>query len=75
MDNDNVPRYTSETGMNEQKSERVALFVKEHGIACGGNWAAMLMSAIRRGLPEIFKEMEDKRYEFEELHEVIADNI
>jgi len=61
--------------MNEQKSERVALFVKEHGIACGGNWAAMLMSAIRRGLPEIFKEMEDKRYEFEELHEVIADNI
>ena len=61
--------------MNEQKSERVALFVKEHGIACGGNWAAMLMSTIQRGLPEVFKEMEDKEYEFEELYEILADNI
>tara|TARA_R100000306_G_C4267866_1_gene88616 strand:- start:54 stop:272 length:219 start_codon:yes stop_codon:yes gene_type:complete len=61
--------------MNELKSEGVALFVKEHAIACGGNWAAMLMSAIRRGMPKVFEAMEDKEYEFEELHEVIAENI
>ena len=60
--------------INEQKSERVALFVKEHGIACGGDWSAMLMSAIKRGLPETFKSMEDKEYEFFELLEIIADS-
>ena len=56
------------------KEEEVAQFVKEHGIACGGNWAAMFMSAIRRGLPEVFEAMEDKQYDFVELQEVIADN-
>ena len=62
--------------MKETKeSKRVVQFIKEHGIACGGNWAAMLMSTIKRGLPEVFKEMEDKEYEFEELYAILADNI
>jgi hypothetical protein len=34
----------------------------------------MLMSAIKRGLPETFKSMEDKEYEFFELLEIIADS-
>ena len=60
---------------HEQKEELLAQFVKEHGIACGGNWAAMLMSAIKRGLPEVFKGMEDKEYEFEELCVIIVDSL
>ena len=60
---------------HEQKEELLAQFVKEHGIACGGNWAAMLMSAIKRGLPEVFKEMEDKEYDFEELYVIILEAI
>jgi aerobic-type carbon monoxide dehydrogenase small subunit (CoxS/CutS family) len=60
---------------NNMKEEQVAQFVKEHGIACGGNWAAMLMSAIKRGLPEVFKGMEDKEYEFDELYVIIADSL
>tara|TARA_R110002020_G_C15788026_1_gene729878 strand:+ start:185 stop:406 length:222 start_codon:yes stop_codon:yes gene_type:complete len=59
----------------EEKNDRIASFIKEHGIACGGNWAAMLMSAIKRGLPETFKNMEDKEYEFDELAKIIADNL
>ena len=60
---------------HEQKEELLAQFVKEHGIACGGNWAAMFMSAIKRGLPEVFKEMEDKEYDFEELYVIILEAI
>ena len=60
---------------NNMKEKEVAQFVKEHGIACGGNWAAMFMSAIKRGLPEVFKEMEDKEYDFEELYVIILEAI
>ena len=59
---------------NEERSERVGTFIGKHGIACGGNWANMAMSAIERGLPKVFKELEDKQYDFFELHEIIADN-
>ena len=43
--------------------------------ACGGEWSEMAMSAIKRGLPDIFKKMKDKEYDFFELLEIIADNI
>ena len=59
----------------EERSERVGEFINKHGLACGGEWSQMAMSAIRRGLPDIFKKMKDKEYDFFELLEIIADNI
>ena len=50
-------------------------FVKEHGIASGGNWSAMVMKAIKHGLPKVFKEMPDREYEFEELIYIVHENI
>jgi len=64
---------------NEVSSEantKVADFIKEYGIACGGNWAAMLMHAIENGLPEVYKELDDnKSYRFDELYEVLLENV
>ena len=64
---------------NEVSSEantKVADFIKEYGIACGGNWAAMLMYAIENGLPEVYKELDDiKSYRFDELFVIIEENV
>ena len=35
--------------------------------ACGGNWSAMLMTGIERVAPDVYKEMPDRSYTFEEL--------
>lgn len=54
----------------------VADFVNQHAIACGGNWGAMLMSAIKNGLPKVYEELDDDRdYEFSELFAIIEQNI
>lgn len=42
-------------------------FLHHHCQACGGNWAAMLMSGIRECFPETYAKMEDREYDFEEL--------
>lgn len=52
---------------------KVVEFVKENGLACGGNWTQMLMSSIKRGAPNVFSELPDKSYEFSELVDVIKD--
>lgn len=55
---------------------KAADFIAEYGIACGGNWAAMLMYAIENGLPEVYKELDDnKSYRFDELYEVLLENV
>ena len=36
------------------KNEKLSAYVKKYGIACGGNWVAMLASAIQNGDPEIY---------------------
>ena len=51
---------------------KIKELVKTHGIACGGNWTAMLMSAIRNGLPEIWKKLDhNKEYEFTEVWDIL----
>lgn len=63
--------------INPEKDFRkeVGDFVHKHGIAHGGNWSAMFMSAIRYGAPEIFKNMEDRSYDFRELYDIIANIV
>lgn len=34
---------------------------------CGGNWVAMIMSGIKEVAPEIFEEMSDRSYGFDEV--------
>ena len=52
------------------------MFIKKHGVACGGNWTAMLMYTIKNGLPKIYKAMDDdKEYSYEELYKILAENI
>jgi len=56
--------------------DKFTAFVQTYGIACGGNWSATLLSAIRQGLPEVYKQLkDDKDYSFCELVEVIKDNL
>lgn len=55
--------------------EKVVAFIKEHGTACGGNWTAMLMSAIHNGLPEVYKKMKDRQYSFQELIAILKENV
>jgi len=55
---------------------KIARFVKIHGEACGGNSTAMLMSAIKNGLPHIWEKLDpDKTYTFSECAEIIEDWI
>ena len=62
-------------GMGKGDIAKAMNFVKEHGIASGGNWSAMVMKAIKHGLPKVFKEMPDREYEFEELIYIVHENI
>ena len=58
------------------KADRVGAFINKHAVACGGNWGAMVMSAIKNGLPDVYAKLEDGReYEFVELCEIIANNL
>ena len=57
------------------RDTKIAEFIKTHGVACGGNWANMLMAAIKTGMPDIYKAMPDKEYQVCELYQIIADNI
>jgi len=68
-----MPKITLKESVD--KAVLVVQFVKKHGVACGGNWAAMLMSAIQYGLPEVYQGLEDRSYSFEELYEIIEKNI
>ena len=36
-------------------------------IACGGNWTAMLMTGIEKVAPEVYDQMTDRTYEFDEV--------
>jgi hypothetical protein len=61
--------------MEADKDILVVDFVKQHAVACGGDWSAMLMSAIKSGLPEVFQKMEDRSWSFVELFEVIKQHV
>lgn len=39
--------------------------------ACGGNWAAMLLSGIKKSLPELFKAMPDVSYDFNTIGQLV----
>lgn len=41
--------------------------------ACGGNWAAMIMSGIRKCFPEQYAKMEDRQYDTLELLAITVD--
>ena len=57
----------------------VTEFVKKFGEACGGNWTAMFMSAIRNGAPELMEELdrfpEDHLFNVFELRSLLAAHI
>lgn len=38
-----------------------------HCTACGGNWTAMLMTGIKEVAPEVYDQMPDRNYEFDEV--------
>lgn len=59
-----------------ETDKAVARFIRDHGEACGGNWAAMAMSAIRNGLPDVYRELpEDQSFDLIELYNIIANSI
>lgn len=61
--------------MVEREENAVTVFIKTHGVCCGGNWGAMLLSAIQYGLPEVYKQLEDRSYTFNELYDLIEQHI
>ena len=38
-----------------------------HCTACGGNWTAMIMTGIEEVAPEVYAQMPDRTYEFDEV--------
>lgn len=61
---------------NEQLDREMAHFVNTHAVACGGDWCAMAMSAIRYGIPHVFAKLDrEKIYHFKELFDIIADYV
>lgn len=36
--------------------------------ACGGNWAAMLMSGVKKAFPEYWENLKDKEYSFDDIY-------
>jgi hypothetical protein len=41
--------------------------------ACGGNWAAMLLSGLKKCFPEYFATLENKEYSFEEVFQMTVE--
>ena len=57
------------------KTDSIYEFINKHAFACGGNWAAMLLSAIKNGLPEVYDNLDaDKNYSFAELYKILENN-
>lgn len=57
---------------NDYLDKKVAEFVHKHGVACGGNWAAMYMWAIKNGMPDVYDSMDGRRsYSEIELYRII----
>lgn len=51
-------------------------FIHRYAVACGGDWGAMFMSAIRNGLPDVYAEMDDNRaYTVVEMADIIEAHI
>lgn len=48
-------------------------FLTKHCTACGGNWAAMIMSGIRSAFPERYAQMEDREYDWKELCQITVE--
>ena len=62
--------------ITEEKEAKPAMTFTEflnNCIAGGGNWAAMLMSGIKKVFPDKYAEMEDRQYTFEELLNIISE--
>jgi hypothetical protein len=57
------------------KTDSICKFINKHGTACGGNWAAMLLSTIKSGLPEIYANLDSsKSYTFAELYKILENH-
>lgn len=56
---------------NAYLDKKVVEFVHKYGIACGGNWGAMYMWAIKNGMPDVYDAMENRNYSALELHGII----
>ena len=39
----------------------------KHCTACGGNWTAMIITGIKEVAPEVYDQMPDRAYEFDEV--------
>ena len=58
------------------KLRRLQSFINKYGIACGSNWAHMVMQSIKNGLPEVYESLDDKKeYTLDELETIIKENI
>ena len=69
------PTYSDEE--RDKNTEYLARFVNKHCLACGGNWSNMLLTGIKRTLPEVYKKMmaeKDEGWDFYELADVVLDN-
>lgn len=60
---------------NDYLDKKVIELLHEHGVACGGNWSAMYMCAIRNGMPDVYAAMEDRSYTVIELHRIIETEL
>lgn len=54
---------------------KIKSFIKENGTACGGDWSGMFMSAIQRGMPEVWAKMPDREYELVDLWNIIGNTL
>lgn len=59
----------------QEQDKRYSEFIKTYGVACGGNWTAMLLSAIKNGMPDVYAKMESRNYEFVELLKIIETEL
>lgn len=70
-----IPEGYADRTPTEEEEARFTKLLREHAVCCGGNWSAMLMSAIRSGLPELYAAMPDRSYGFPELVSLIYLNL
>ena len=67
---------SSSSPHRSEEGKKIAGFIKKYGIACGGNWTAMLMTTIKHGLPKTYEAMDDnKEFTYEELYKILAENV
>jgi len=67
--------YANPRELTDSELKAVIDFVHDNGVACGGNWDVMFLSALQRGLPEYLNKLPKRNYSLSEVIALLANAL